>query len=71
MKYANDNISKIISNVRRRIKGKLDDLVKLELLLSEKKKQEKSDGTTDSYRFTIFGQLLGWIIYSIDFDNSS
>ena len=28
-------------------------------------------GTTDSYRFTKFGQLLGWIISSIDFDISS
>jgi hypothetical protein len=39
-------------------------------VLNEKKKQEKGDGTTDSYRFTIFGQLLAWIINSIDFDNN-
>jgi hypothetical protein len=71
LKYSNDNISRTIPKVRRRIKGKLDDLVNLELLLSEKIKQDKGDGTTDSYGFTIFGQLLGWIIYSIDFDNSS
>ena len=71
LKYANDNISKFIPKVRRRIKGKLDDLVKLELLSNEKIKQKKSDGTTDKYRFTIFGQLLGWIINSTDFDNSS
>ncbi len=70
LKYANDNISEFIRKVRRRIKGKLDDLVKLELLLNEKIKQKKSDGTTDSFRFTIFGKLLGWIIESIDFDNS-
>lgn len=71
LKYANDNISEFIPKVRRRIKGKLDDLVNLELLQSEKKKQDKGDGTTDKYRFTIFGQLLGWIICSIDFDSSS
>jgi len=71
LKYANDNISEFIPKVRRRIKGKLDDPVNLELLQSEKKKQDKGDGTTDKYRFTIFGQLLGWIICSIDFDNSS
>ena len=71
LKYANDNISEFIPKVRRRIKGKLDDLVDLELLQSEKIKQEKGDGKTDEYRFTIFGQLLGWIISSIDFDKSS
>jgi hypothetical protein len=70
-KYPSDHISKIIPNVSRRIKGKLDDLVNLELLLSEKKIQDKGNGTTDKYRFTIFGQLLGWIIDSTDFDNSS
>lgn len=70
LKYSNDNISKTIPKVRRRIKGKLDDLVNLDLVLNEKKKQEKGDGTTDSYRFTIFGQLLAWIINSIDFDNN-
>ena len=70
-KYSDKNISKTVNIQRRRIKGKLDDLVNLELLQSEKKKQDKGDGTTDKYRFTIFGQLLGWIICSIDFDNSS
>jgi hypothetical protein len=70
-KYSNDNISNTVSVLRRRIKGKLDDLVHLELLLSEKIKQDKGSGTTDKYRFTIFGQLLGWIINSVDFDNSS
>ena len=69
-KYSDNNISKTIS-VGRRIKGKLDDLVKLGLLDSERKKQKLSDGTTSSYRFTIFGQLLGCIISSIDFDNAS
>ena len=38
---------------------------------SGKKKQDKGDGYTDKYRFTKFGQLLGWIISSIDFDISS
>ena len=71
LNYSNDNVSKTISKVRRRIKGKLDDLVRLELLLSEKIRQDKGDGTTDKYRFTIFGQLLGWIINSCDFDSSS
>jgi hypothetical protein len=71
LRYSNDNVSKTIPKVRRRIKGKLDDLVRLELLLNEKLKQDKGDGTTDKYKFTIFGQLLGWIIYSIDFDNGS
>ena len=71
LKYANDNISEFIPKVRRRIKGKLNDLVELELLSIEKIKQKKSDGTTDSFRFTIFGKLLGWIIESIDFDSSS
>ena len=71
LKYANDNISEFVPKVRRRIKGKLDDLVNLELLQSGKKKQDKGDGYTDKYRFTKFGQLLGWIISSIDFDISS
>ena len=71
LKYANDNISEFIPKVRRRIKGKLNDLVELELLSIEKIKQKKSDGTTDSFRFTIFGKLLGWIIESIDFDSRS
>ena len=71
LKYSKDSISKAISNVGRRVKGKLDDLIDFELLLSEKKKQDRGNGTTDSYRFTIFGQLFGWIIYDIDFDNSS
>lgn len=70
-KYSDKNISKTVNIQRRRIKGKLDDLVNLELLQSEKKKQDKGDGTTDKYRFTIFGRLLGWIIDSIDFDNCS
>jgi hypothetical protein len=70
MKYSNDNISKVIPKVGRRIKRKLDDLVKLELLLSEKKKQKWGEGKTDSFKFTIFGKLLGGIIDSIDFDNS-
>jgi hypothetical protein len=39
-------------------------------LLSEKKKQQRGDGTTNNFRFTIFGKLLGWIIASIDLDNS-
>jgi hypothetical protein len=71
LKYSNDNVSKTIPKVRRRIKGKLDDLVHLDLLLSERIRQDKGDGTTDKYRFTIFGQLLGWIINSSDFDSSS
>ena len=70
LKYSNVNISKVIPRVRRRIKGKLDNLVRLELWQSEKKKQEKSDGRTDSFRFTLFGQLIGWIVDSIDFDNN-
>jgi hypothetical protein len=70
LKYSNDNISKTIPKVRRRIMGRLDDLVKLELLSNEKVKQKKSDGTTDSFSFIILGKLLGWIINSIDFDNS-
>ena len=70
LRYPNGNVSKTIPNVRRRIKRKLDDLVRLELLLSEKTEQEKGDGTTDSFKFTIFGKLLGQIIISIDFDNS-
>jgi hypothetical protein len=69
-KYPNANISKTIPNVRRRIKGKLDDLVALELLLNEKKLQERGDGTTDNFKFTIFGKLLRGIIDSIDLDNS-
>jgi hypothetical protein len=70
LKYPNANISRTIPNVRRRIKGKLEDLVSLELLLSEKSEQEKGDGTTHNFKFTKFGKLLGWIINSIDFDNS-
>jgi hypothetical protein len=70
LKYSNDNISKTIPKIRRRIMRRLHDLVKLELLSEEKVRQKKSDGTTDSFRFTIFGKLLGWIIKSIDFDNS-
>jgi hypothetical protein len=70
LKYRSTNVSMTIPKVRRRIKGKLDDLVNLELLLSEKRKQKWGDGTTDSFKFTIFGKLLGWIITSIDCDNS-
>lgn len=69
-KYADNNISKTVPVLWRRINRKLEDLVHLELLLSEKIKQDKGDGTTDKYSFTIFGQLLGWIIYSIDIDSS-
>jgi hypothetical protein len=69
-KYSDDNISNTVSRLRHRIKGKLDDLVHLELLQSEKTKQDKGDGTTYKYKFTIFGQLLAWIINSIDFDNN-
>jgi hypothetical protein len=69
-KYSTDPVSKTIPKVRHRIKGKLDDLVHLELLQSERTKQDKGDGTTYKYRFTIFGQLLAWIINSIDFDNN-
>jgi hypothetical protein len=70
LKYSDDTSSKTVNILRRRIRGKLDDLVKLDLLSNEKIKQKKSDGTSDSFRFTIFGKLLGWIINSIDFDDS-
>jgi hypothetical protein len=70
LKYSGDTSSKTVNILWRRIKRKLDNLVNLELLLSEKVKQDKGNGTTDKYRFTIFGQLLAWIINSIDFDNN-
>jgi hypothetical protein len=70
LKYPPNHVSRTIPKVRRRIKKKLNDLSDLELLQSEKIKQNKGNGTTDKYGFTIFGQLLGWIINSIDFDNS-
>jgi hypothetical protein len=68
-KYPNNIISNTIPKIRRRIKGKLDDLVYLQLLQSEKKKQKMGDGTTDCFRYTVHGQVLGWIIESIDLDN--
>lgn len=39
-------------------------------MFSEKREQKWGGGTTDSFKFTIFGKLLRVIIDSIDLDNS-
>jgi hypothetical protein len=62
LKYPTDHISKTIPKVRRRIKGKLDDLVNLELLQSEKKKQDRVTGQPTALDSQYLGNCLDGLL---------
>jgi hypothetical protein len=54
-----------ISNTQDRVKNRLDDLAKLDLLRISETVQEKGSGTTNLYEITTFTILLGVLIESI------
>jgi hypothetical protein len=54
-----------IENTQDRVKNRLDDLVKLELLRISETVQEKGSGMTNLYEITTFAILLGVLIESI------
>jgi hypothetical protein len=54
-----------IENTQERIKKRIDDLVKLDLLRVGETVQEKGVGTTNLYKITVYAILLGTLIKDI------
>jgi hypothetical protein len=54
-----------IENTQGRVKNRLDDLAKLDLIRVSETDQQKGSGTTNLYEITTFGILLGYLVESI------